>query len=411
MYIKTILILLLCSQQALSWHPTGHFIVARIAEIELAKGEPEIYAKLNSILGILSDYTKEENHPFVEAATFSDDIKYQNWKSFNKWHFNDIQIYDHGMAGTHIKAPHSEDNIVWSINEAKNTLRNVKYSKINDLLGKSFELRYLIHLIGDVHQPLHNASLFSAKFPHGDMGGNKFSIKLSGVDNLHLLWDKCLKHYRDIHAPLNDHDWEYLNQIVEGIMNTNTRDNLSGFLTGQKSESVAQWSLESNHIAHQIYNEMTPGQVITQECLDSRKAVIDQQLALGGYRLTDTIISLFKDNMDRLESHKQDINVDDADLHNETENKHATHAPHKNHKIIVDTPVIGVPGPHTRSHTEMFNGSHQIAAYHDDKIINAKINKQYMNSGVITRNQFQQLSNNIKTEHGYKKNDEDMEMM
>lgn len=61
----------------------------------------------------------------------------------------------------------------------------------NETLEKSMMLRYLVHVVGDVHQPLHSASLFDNEhFPKGDMGGNLFKINYTkNVDNLHKFFD------------------------------------------------------------------------------------------------------------------------------------------------------------------------------------------------------------------------------
>ncbi len=51
-------------------------------------------------------------------------------------------------------------------------------------------MRYLIHILGDIHQPLHASTLVSKRFPNGDQGGNLFLIKYNqNIDNLHKLFD------------------------------------------------------------------------------------------------------------------------------------------------------------------------------------------------------------------------------
>jgi hypothetical protein len=63
-------------------------------------------------------------------------------------------------------------------------------------LGDSFNLRLLIHYIGDIHQPLHATSRFTSKYPEGDRGGNSFALTSSdGVTQLHALWDSVLHEY------------------------------------------------------------------------------------------------------------------------------------------------------------------------------------------------------------------------
>lgn len=51
--------------------------------------------------------------------------------------------------------------------------------------------RYLVHLVGDIHQPLHSVALFNKTYKKGDMGGNLLKIKLKNgtVENFHSFWD------------------------------------------------------------------------------------------------------------------------------------------------------------------------------------------------------------------------------
>jgi len=49
--------------------------------------------------------------------------------------------------------------------------------------------RTLIHLVGDIHQPLHAVSRYTKAHPGGDAGGNLFYIKYNNIHNLHALWD------------------------------------------------------------------------------------------------------------------------------------------------------------------------------------------------------------------------------
>ncbi len=59
---------------------------------------------------------------------------------------------------------------------------------------KSYDLSWLIHLVGDVHQPLHATSRFTADLPHGDVGGNKVALcsPLPCRDELHAFWDDAI---------------------------------------------------------------------------------------------------------------------------------------------------------------------------------------------------------------------------
>ena len=82
-------------------------------------------------------------------------------------------------------------------------------------------LRFLIHLIGDIHQPLHNTSLVNSQFPKGDKGGNLFLIKtrLKSVKDLHTFWDRGLEKISEIHAPLNAKHLAFLNDLATQFTN------------------------------------------------------------------------------------------------------------------------------------------------------------------------------------------------
>lgn len=76
-------------------------------------------------------------------------------------------------------------------------LSNWTKEEISDLTKNVFEksmmLRYLFHVVGDIHQPLHSVQLFDDKlFPKGDSGGNLFYIDYtSNIGNLHKFFDSA----------------------------------------------------------------------------------------------------------------------------------------------------------------------------------------------------------------------------
>jgi hypothetical protein len=82
-----------------------------------------------------------------------------------------------------------------------NSLDKVKFiDDLNDtvstLFGESFNIRLLIHYIGDIHQPLHTAARFTPSLPGGDLGGNLFFINYTEtINELHALWDSGIGYY------------------------------------------------------------------------------------------------------------------------------------------------------------------------------------------------------------------------
>lgn len=78
-----------------------------------------------------------------------------------------------------------------SVEVIKNAVK-VLSSNINKTTAeRALFSRYLVHVVGDIHQPLHSVSLFNETYPSGDRGGNSLKITLLNgtAQNLHSFWD------------------------------------------------------------------------------------------------------------------------------------------------------------------------------------------------------------------------------
>lgn len=301
-------------QPQTAFHTTGHMVVARIAEINLEG--TRMYKQMLDILGLLSPFTKERNYPFVEAAPWADDIKYTNVKSMSSWHFYDNYVNGtRPLTKTEIKNQGllvSGGNLVWATNQAKTVLRNTKESLIDDRLNKSIYLRLLIHFYGDLHQPLHNTSLVSEDFPKGDGGGNKFAVDYPGAHDLHSLWDTCLKNYTDVKHPLTKKKFDFIDQIARKVMKDFPESN-KRIKERVDVESVKEISLEGQqHAIDFVYNGIKVGGKPSQEYLERGRKLIDEQLAVAGYRLTKSMRKLFEQE-DVLQKHVKESEWDEED--------------------------------------------------------------------------------------------------
>merc|ERR1712147_56755 len=85
--------------QAAAWFGTGHLLTARIAYDHLQEKSPSTITKVETILKKLQEtdpsWTKSEgHHPFVECATFADEIKGKGGRWQSDWHFTDTPFVD-----------------------------------------------------------------------------------------------------------------------------------------------------------------------------------------------------------------------------------------------------------------------------------------------------------------------------
>ena len=148
---------------------------------------------------------------------------------------------------------------------------------MDDGLSRSFMLRYLIHNVGDIHQPLHGAAYYSSKFPTGDRGGNSWKVTYnSEINNLHKLWDSCVDQYGSIWTPLNDYYWGQLETFARNITNVYPRTHaaISPRLGDLKFEN---WAAESHKYAIEyVYDGIEPSSTPSAEYIARGRTFINQ---------------------------------------------------------------------------------------------------------------------------------------
>lgn len=113
----------------------------------------------------------------------SQNIGYDDHRRHQYWHFVDTPLSTDRSATT----PPYSPNALTMIRIFSQAIS----SDEPDLL-KSYDLVWITHLVGDVHQPLHDTTRFSARFPNGDQGGNLVLIcaEVANCDSeLHGYWD------------------------------------------------------------------------------------------------------------------------------------------------------------------------------------------------------------------------------
>jgi hypothetical protein len=167
MHLRTIL-LLACAAPLGAWGPEGHHLVARIAETQLTAAAR---AQLAAILG--PDAT------IVSVSTWADEVRRSRPETGN-WHFIDIPI-DKGHLDMERDCPKG-DCVIAKIADLRKAVRDASLPAEQ----RREALRFLIHFIGDMHQPLHSSD-------HNDRGGNEVRVVFQGrQSNLHSVWDSAL---------------------------------------------------------------------------------------------------------------------------------------------------------------------------------------------------------------------------
>jgi hypothetical protein len=252
-----------------------------VASIALKRLNPHAKAQAMALLArpIKPAAVTAKSIDFVNASHWPDDLRpFAEFDSFKPLHFIDMPF---SIDGTALPAGVPEpDNIVKALEDNVNVLKTS-----TDQDAQAQALRFIIHFVGDIHQPLHCATRVSSANPDGDRGGNLVSIKVAGKKtNLHSYWDGGIGSFPKTgpnFAP------PPLSQIP-GAAATAMAGNPA---TGPKLKlddpfNFAAWADESFALAKSTaYKGMQNG--VTPTAAYNRKAlkVARQRVAWGGYRL------------------------------------------------------------------------------------------------------------------------------
>jgi len=250
--------------------------------------------KVEKILKPLSEFFLEENYAFIAAAEWPDDIKGMHWSNFNLLHFLNSPIIDpkfEGLTQKHL------NNSTFAYDEWVDVLSQEETKILK--ISRSICMRVIIHLIGDIHQPLHAGALYNNMFPNGDKGGNLFTIinlEKKSLNQLHKFWDSAAGNYGIIYAPITFKKYKKIQKIVYKITEKYSRKELRKNL---KLAEWLQWIEESRMYAlHIVYDNLNlqSGDTLTEEYIERAKEFVDHQIALGGYRLADALVAIFGDS-------------------------------------------------------------------------------------------------------------------
>lgn len=253
---------------AFSWNAEGHRIIAQIAYSKLSPHAKHLFNKYNRSL---DSVYKPQN--IINAAVWLDTLRYQDIFWFSAMHYIDIPFSDDGTP----LPPIQDINAILAIDNARRVLLN-QYSTDFD---KGIALRILLHVVGDIHQPLHAITKVSASHPKGDRGGNLMLLKSNKIaKNLHTYWDRgaglliVKKNYRP----------DSILHRVKIIAKEFPCNSQSHDLRPQ------QWAKESHALAINTAYTLP----INQQYQARAKRITAQRLGLAGCRLAGLLMNIDK---------------------------------------------------------------------------------------------------------------------
>jgi hypothetical protein len=277
-------------------------VVAQVAYLRLT---PAAKARVDALLltppgkrpfvflcaGYYTPETCEKTYDPVQIAVWMDDFRGDSLNDpYASWHYIDFRpIFDGIPERTNAGA--EPENVLSRINWAMNTLRKGTGSNKTD----AETLGFLYHLVGDVHQPLHAATRYTAANPNGDQGGNFFKIQMppeAHISNLHAFWDAAGGAFGFVSPkrPLDQAGKDRMLALAREVMKEFPAEAVPEW----KNLDPHDWVIESNDLARQVvYKNISEGETPSKAYTDAAQKLSRKRLAIAGYRLAGVLNALF----------------------------------------------------------------------------------------------------------------------
>lgn len=239
------------SDQTERWGQIGHYVSGEIAEKhlnDLAK------ARVNNILG---------DRSIAISTVWMDDIRSDDSYDFDTWHY--VTIPDGEEYDPDIQE--ESGDIIWALETLIEELKSGDLSEEEE----SEKLKLVIHMIGDIHQPLHVGT-------GDDRGGNDVRLQWFREDsNLHRVWDSGM---------IESFQLSYTELAKE--LDTATHDQIEDW----QDDSVRDWAYESMEYRDQVY-DLPDDMRLSYEYRYYNKEIIYKRLLQAGIRMAGVLNEIY----------------------------------------------------------------------------------------------------------------------
>jgi len=255
-FITPVLVALLC----ISWGPTGHRTVAAIAEKHLT---PSARQHVQDLIG---------ENSLADISNYADEVRdVPEFKYTGKWHFLNLRgglSFEQFVAA--VKAD-SLPNVYSMVLKCCHDLKSDTTSKQNRVLA----LKFLVHLVGDMHQPMHVSHA-------RDHGGNLIHVVFNNerkITNLHAVWDSKLIDQQPMTLDMRVADYDTATPLQ---------------ITRWQNDDVLMWAYESYAISEQIYADLPKGHVLSPTYYNTVIPIVRKRILQGGIRLAGLLNDIYK---------------------------------------------------------------------------------------------------------------------
>ena len=281
-----------------AWGPVGHRVVARIAASQLTKAANEKVAK---ILDLDKPSARDIAEALADAAIWPDSVARDKFPDSQAWHFIDLGV----------KPDAQKDGALWA-SDSTAFAKLVKYFASvkrgdKDELEPESDLNFLVHLVGDIHQPLHSAT-------NQDRGGNCLFITFQTIEGVASARGKF---HHEMDSGILEDRRDGNDRVIARQLLRDSRDKIVAEtkrahdnLVLDSAKTIRAWIEESHSLAvTELYGKLKPPVPrfvtahVSSDCHDAAPVfkgktwklekndtnrlaqLIDQQLVMAGARL------------------------------------------------------------------------------------------------------------------------------
>jgi S1/P1 Nuclease len=256
----SICVLLFTAVILISWGVTGHRSIGKIAENHLT---PLAKAGVRALLG---------NETLADVSTWPDEVRSQpEYRHTAPWHYLNLPLgLSYADFQTRVQGI-TQENVYSALLKQEQVLGSSTSSRQEKIEA----LKYIVHFVGDLHQPMHVSR-------EEDKGGNTIQVNYEGQGtNLHALWD----------SKLIDHQGLTYEQMAEKYDQGVSAAQVKAW----QSDPLIKWIWESYEISSKLYAEIDAlnNRTIDDSYYQAHIGIIRERIEEAGVRLAGVLNQIF----------------------------------------------------------------------------------------------------------------------
>ncbi|HEY4289310.1 MAG TPA: S1/P1 nuclease [Puia sp.] len=246
-----------------SWGVTGHRTVGKIAENHLTANAK---TAVHDLLGA---------ETLADVSTWADEVRNEPaYKMTGSWHYINLPL---GLSYSDFQKKvegMSEANVYSALRQQEQILTDKSTTREQKIVA----LKFVVHFVGDLHQPMHVSRA-------EDKGGNSIQLNYNGRGtNLHSVWD----------SKLIEHEGGDYQQLAAKYDHPSAAE-----IKQWQSDPMIKWIWESYTISSKLYAEVDAmkSRSIDDSYYTAHIGIVHERLEQAGVRLAGVLNTLFKDGV------------------------------------------------------------------------------------------------------------------